>query len=89
MSTPLTSHFKLSAQLFPSTYAEREYMLQISYSNAVGSLMYAMVCTRLDISYAVGIVSKYMHNPGKGHWQSVKWILQYIQKIVDVGFLFE
>ncbi|KAK9200145.1 hypothetical protein WN944_015341 [Citrus x changshan-huyou] len=89
VSTPLASHFKLSAQLSPSTNAEREYMLQVPYSNAVGSLMYTMVCTRPDISHAVGIVSRYMHNPGKGHWQAVKWILRYIQKTVDVGLLFE
>ena len=49
--------------------------------------MYTMVCTRLDISHAVGIVSGYMHNPGKGHWQAVKWL--YIQKTVNVGLLFE
>ncbi|KAH9771354.1 Integrase catalytic domain-containing protein [Citrus sinensis] len=89
VSTPLASHFKLSTQLSPSTDAEREYMLQVLYSNAVGSLMYAMVCTRPDISHAVGIVSRYMHNPGKGHWQTVKWILRYIQKTMDVGLLFE
>ena len=68
VSTPLASHFKLSAQLSPSTDAEREYMLQVPYSNAVGSLMYAMVCTRPDISHVVGIVSRYMHNPSQGHW---------------------
>ncbi|KAH9688521.1 hypothetical protein KPL70_015149 [Citrus sinensis] len=69
--------------------AEREYMLQVLYSNAVGSLMYAMVCTSPDISHAVSIVSRYMHNPGKGHWQAMKWILRYIQKTMDVGLLFE
>ncbi|KAH9659029.1 hypothetical protein KPL70_023708 [Citrus sinensis] len=89
VSTPLASHFKLSAQLFPSTDAEREYILQVPYSNAVGSLMYAIVCTRPDISHAVGIVSRFMHNPSKGHWQAVKWILRYIQKTVDIGLLFE
>ena len=68
VSTPLASHFKFFAQLSPSTDAEREYMLQVPYSNAVGSLMYAMVCTRPDISHVVGIVSRYMHNPSKGHW---------------------
>ncbi len=89
VSTPLASHFKLSAQLSSSTNTEQEYMLQVPYSNAVGSLMYAMVCTRPDISQAVSIVSRYMHNPGKGHWQAVKWILRYILKTVDVGLLFE
>ena len=89
VSTPLASHFKLSAQLSPSTNTEQEYMLQVPYANAVGSLMYAMVCTRPDISQAVSIVSRYMHNPGKGHWQAVKWILRYILKTVDVGLLFK
>ncbi|KAG8480138.1 hypothetical protein CXB51_024910 [Gossypium anomalum] len=87
--TLLTSHFKLFAQLSRSTNMKREYMLQISYSNAVGSLMYAMACTRPDISQVVSIVSRYMHNPRKGHWQAVKWILRYIQKTVDVGLLFK
>ena len=64
-------------------------MSKVPYSNAVGSLMYAMVCTRPDISHAVGIVSRYMHNPGKEHWQAVKWILRYIQKTLDVGLIFE
>ncbi|KAK8278123.1 hypothetical protein V6Z12_D09G019700 [Gossypium hirsutum] len=48
-----------------------------------------MVCTSPDISQAVSIVSRYMHNPGKGHWQAVKWILRYILKTVDVGLLFK
>ncbi|KAG8490001.1 hypothetical protein CXB51_016020 [Gossypium anomalum] len=80
---------KLSTQLSPSTNTEQEYMLRVPYSNAMGSLMHAMVCTRLDISQAVSIMSRYMHNPGKGHWQAMKWILRYIQKTVDVGLLFK
>ncbi|KAH9688524.1 Integrase catalytic domain-containing protein [Citrus sinensis] len=69
--------------------AEREYILQVPYSNAVGSLMYAMVCTTPNISHAVSIVSRYMHNPSKRQWQAVKWILRYIQKTMDVSLLFE
>lgn len=63
-------------------------MLQVPYLNALGSLMYAMICKRPNISHAVGIVTTYMHNPGKGHWQAVKWILRCIQKTMDVGLLF-
>ncbi|KAL6285710.1 hypothetical protein ACE6H2_010100 [Prunus campanulata] len=36
--------------------------------------MYAMVCTRLDLAQAVSVVSRYMANPGKQHWNAVKWI---------------
>ena len=89
VSTMLASHFKLSAQLSPSTDAERDYILQVLYSNVVSSFMYAMVCTRPDISHVVGIMSRYMHNLGKGFWQAVKQTLLYIQKTVEVGLLFE
>ena len=89
VSTPLAPHFKLSAVLSPKDDAEREYMAKVPYANAVGSLMYAMVCTRPDISQAVGVVSKYMHDPGKEHWQAVKWILRYILNTVDVGLVFQ
>jgi len=54
-------------------------MQKIPYSFAVGSLMYAMVCTRLDIAHAVGIVSRFLANPGKEHWKAMKWILMYLK----------
>jgi len=47
-------------------------MSNIPYSSAVGSLMYDMVCTRPDLSPAVSVVSRYMHNPGNDHWEAVK-----------------
>ena len=54
-------------------------MFRVPYSSAVGSLMYAMVCTRLDISHAVEVVRRYMNNPGKEHWEAVKRILKYLR----------
>ena len=65
VSTPLASHLKLSSQLSPKTDEDQEYMAKVPYANAVGSLMYAMVCTRPDISQVVGVVSRYMYDPGK------------------------
>ena len=47
-------------------------MEKVPYANAIGSLMYAMVCTRPDISQVVGVVSRYMHDPDKEHWQAMK-----------------
>ena len=72
VSIPLAPHFKLKASLCPQNDKERAYMAKVPYANAIGSLMYAMVCTRPDISQAVGVVSRYMHDPGKEHWQAVK-----------------
>ena len=89
VSTPLAPHFKLSASMSPKNDTEREYMSKVLYASVVGSLMYAMVCTRPDISQAVGAVSRYMHDPGKKHWQGMKWILQYILNTVDIGLVFQ
>ena len=38
-----------------------------------------MVCTRPDIGYAVGVVSRFLSNIGKEHWSAVKWILRYLK----------
>ncbi|WVZ92733.1 hypothetical protein U9M48_038777 [Paspalum notatum var. saurae] len=75
VSTPIASHFKLSSSQCPSTDSDFEYMSRIPYSSAVGFLMYDMVCSRPDLSYAMSLVSRYMANPGKEHWNAVKWIL--------------
>ena len=48
---------KLSASLSPSSDEERECMSQVPYANVVGSLMYDIMCMRLDISHVVGVVS--------------------------------
>jgi hypothetical protein len=78
ISTPLASHFKLTKEMCPKTQEEIEYMYRVPYSSAVGSLMYAMVCTRPDIAHVVGVVRKYINNLGKEHWEAVKWILRYL-----------
>ena len=59
VTTPLGGHYKLSKSLCPSTEEENKKMVAIPYSSAVGSLMYAMVCTRPDIAHAVGVVSRF------------------------------
>ncbi|KAH9291356.1 hypothetical protein KI387_043454, partial [Taxus chinensis] len=79
VGTPLAGHFKLSKEQCPKTEQERNQMSKVPYSSAVGSLMYAMVCTRPDIAHAVGAVSRFMSDPGKEHWQAVKWILRYLR----------
>ncbi|XP_072090472.1 secreted RxLR effector protein 161-like [Arachis hypogaea] len=63
-------------------------MENVPYASVVGSLMYAMVCTRPDISQAVSVVSRFMANPGKAHWKAVKWILRYLKGTIDTGLCF-
>jgi hypothetical protein len=54
-------------------------MSRIPYSSAVGSLMYAMVCSRPDLSYAMSLASRYMDKPGKVHRKVVQWIFRYLR----------
>jgi hypothetical protein len=63
-------------------------MSRVPYSSTVGSLMYAMVCTRPDIAHAVGVVSRYMNNLGKEHWEAVKWILRYLRGTANHALCF-
>ena len=79
VSTLLASHFKLRKNLCPSSREEKEEMEAVPYSSAVGSLMYAMVSTRPDIAHVVGVVSRFLSNPGREHWEGVKWILRYLK----------
>jgi transposase InsO family protein len=60
-----------------------------SYSQLVGSLMYLSVCTRPDISFAVGVLARFMANPTTVHWQAAKGVLRYLAGTVDYGICFE
>ena len=58
------------------------------YQSAVGSLMYAMLGTRPDIAYAVGIVSQHCTNPNGHHWTAVKRIFRYLAGTRGLGILY-
>ncbi|XP_074271684.1 secreted RxLR effector protein 161-like [Silene latifolia] len=64
-------------------------MSKVPYANAIGSLMYAMLCTRPDICYAVGLVSRFQSNPGLAHWQGVKRITRYLRGTSDLVLCFQ
>jgi len=63
ISTPLASHFKLKATMFPTTVEKYEYMTHMPHASAIGSLIYTMVCTRPVLSQAISMIRRYMHDP--------------------------
>ena len=63
-------------------------MKSVPYAPAIGSLMYAMVATRPDISHVVGVVSRFMHNPDRSHWNAVKHVFRYLAGTKDHDILF-
>ncbi|KAE8715220.1 Heat shock 70 kDa protein 15 [Hibiscus syriacus] len=88
ISTPISINFKLSSSMSPSSEEERMKMSRVPYASAVGSLMFVMICTRPDIAQAVGVVSRYMANPCKEHWNTVKKILRYIKGTSNVALCY-
>lgn len=60
-------------------------MAKVSYSNAVGSVMYLMVCSRPDLTFSISVLIRFMSNPGETHWEAMKWLLRYIKGTCDLG----
>ena len=57
---------------------ERDKMKAVLYSSVVGSLLYAQVCTRFDIAFVVGVLGRYLSDPGQIHWKAAKKVLRYL-----------
>ncbi|RDX73734.1 hypothetical protein CR513_46613, partial [Mucuna pruriens] len=88
VSTPLTTHFKLNSRHSHSNEAEKTNISKVPYASMVDSLMYAIMCTRPDNAHVVGIVSRFLSNPGREHLNVVKWILRYLHGTSDYRLCF-
>lgn len=62
---PFRHGIHLSRDMCPKTQEERDRMSRIPYASAIGSLMYVMLCTRLDITHTVSVTSRYQSNPSE------------------------
>ena len=78
LSTPMDPHVQLTTEQSPSTTAEVAEMRNVPYREAVGSLMYASLGTRPDITYAVSALSRFSENPGRAHWEACKRVFRYL-----------
>nr|GFB43415.1 putative retrotransposon protein [Tanacetum cinerariifolium] len=85
-SIPMQEKLKLSKSQGASTPAELKRMQNVPYASAVGSIMYAVRCTRPDVAFAQNVTSRFQHNPGDLHWTTVKNILK-ISCYTNAGYL--
>ncbi|XP_020243647.1 uncharacterized protein LOC109821901 [Asparagus officinalis] len=81
ITTPIDQRFKLSVEAGEPVDRER-------YQRLVGRLIY-LSHTRPDISFAVSVVSRYMHDTRKGHMDVVYLILKYLKGAHVKGLLFK
>ncbi|KAJ4716980.1 Retrovirus-related Pol polyprotein from transposon TNT 1-94 [Melia azedarach] len=88
IDTSSAANAHLSVAFAPKSVEEKEYMSRVPYASAVGSLMYAIVCSRPDLAQSVSVVSRFMGEPDKEHWQAVKRIFRYLKGTFDVGLIY-
>ena len=80
--TPMLERHGLSAPAAPPTYSSDQ-----PYPELIGSLMYAMTCTRPDLAYPLSVLSRYVA-PGRHteeHWCAAKRLLRYLKQTKDLG----
>ena len=76
--TPIDTNHHLSKN-------KGETISQIEYARMIGSLMYLMSCTRLDIAFFVSRLSRYTSNPGVDHWRAIVRVLRYLRFTRNYG----
>ncbi|KAJ9709816.1 hypothetical protein PVL29_001334 [Vitis rotundifolia] len=86
--SPIVKGDRFNLDQCPKNDLEREQMKNIPYASAVGSLMYAQVCTRPDIAFAVGMLGRYQSNPGIDHWKAAKKVMRYLQGTKDYKLMY-
>ena len=79
---------KLSLTQCPATAKDRENMKVIPYASTIGSIIYAMLCTRPDVWLAISLEGSYQSNPGVDHWTAVKNILKYLKRTKDMFLVY-
>ena len=88
IGTPADPSNPLSSDMSPRTDDERKEMEKIPYKQAVGALMFLACVSRLDIAFAMSVVTRFFADPGLKHWQAVKRILRNIQKAPDMSIIY-
>eukprot|EP00253_Pinus_taeda_P012475 PITA_12475 len=89
VKVPILVGVKLFVEQCPKTQEEEEDMYLVPYASAVGSLMYAMVCTRTDIAHGVGVLSRFMKKPWKEHWTTMKQVFRYLRGTSDYSLCYQ
>nr|GFB09552.1 retrotransposon protein, putative, Ty1-copia subclass [Tanacetum cinerariifolium] len=86
---PMQERLDLNKTQCTSTPREVKGMQNVPYALAVGSIMYAVRCTRPDVVFAQNITSRFQQNPGELYWTAVKTILKYLRNTKDMFLVYD
>lgn len=83
------SNTPMEAKLILQPHCDSENDLtNAPFRQLVGSVMYLMLCTQPDLSYAISVLSKFLSMPTDEHWKSAKRILRYLQATPGKNLVF-
>ncbi|KAF1317226.1 putative polyprotein, partial [Globisporangium splendens] len=85
VENPCIASAKTSMQDCPNNEKERGMMRNKPYRSLIGCLLYVSICTRPDISFAVGHLSRYVEDPGEAHWREAIRVLRYLSTTREYG----
>ena len=85
---PASIPFDSSVHLFP-TKDENDIYNQKEYASIIGSLRYAIDCTRPDIAYVIGVLARFTSKPNFEHWNAMTQLMRYLKRTVHYGLLYQ
>ena len=65
------------------------FLIKKDYASIIGSLCYATNCTRPDIAYAIGVLSRFTSEPSKDHWLAIKRVMRYLIGTKSLGLFYK
>ena len=80
--------FDSSVHLFP-VKNDNDIINQKEYASIIGSLRYATDCTRPDIAYAVGVLSRFTSKPSRDHWHAIERVMKYLSGTKTYGLFYK
>ena len=87
-NTPLPVGFVVDQNMSPKTDSERQEMDNKPYRSLLGSVMWGQLATRLDLSFAISLLSRFQANPGIEHWKGLLHVVGYMRNTIDFGLTY-
>ncbi|GJU58343.1 retrotransposon protein, putative, ty1-copia subclass [Tanacetum coccineum] len=88
MGNNVTMPQDVKSWLCAQTPSEVKRIQNVAFASAIGSIMYAVRCTRPDVAFAQNLCSRFQQNPGEIHWTAVKTILKYLRNTKDMVLVY-
>ena len=80
--------FDSTVHLFPVNNDD-EIFNQKDYVSIIGSLRYAIHCTRPNIAYAIGVLNRFTSKPSKDHWIAIEQVMRYLIGTKSYGLFYK